>query len=255
MRSLKNLYLAGVQKEVTKYASVQPAVITEAAIAHLPAPVQRFFRHCGYIGRQQAAYAFIEWQDVYFRRSRHSKWMKMDCHQFNAVSAPARIVYMKARLAGLFPFEGRDKYQDGHGNMLIRLLKLFTVTDAKGPEMDASALVTVLSETFLVPSYALQPYLHWEAVDEYSAKASLQYNGMSVAGQFYFNGAGECTRFETKSRYRAVGKKYQQSKWVASLGDYAENNGLRAPATASAAWHDKDGVFEYFKGYLIHSPR
>jgi Family of unknown function (DUF6920) len=176
--------------------------------------------------------------------------MSLDCYQFNAVRVPARIVYMKSLLAGIFPFEGRDKYQNGHGNMLIRLLKLFTIANARGEEMDISALVTVLSETFLTPTYALQPYLEWVPVDEYSAKAQVHHDGNTAGGQFYFNNAGEFIRFETDDRYKTVGNKYEKCKWVVTVGDYIERNGVRFPTNASAAWHDKDWMFEYFKGRI-----
>jgi hypothetical protein len=153
-------------------------------------------------------------------------------------------------LAGVFPFEARDKYQNGHGNMLIRLLKLFTIANARGKEMDISALVTVLAETFLVPAYALQPYLEWTPVDDHSAKALLQYNGTTVEGQFYFNDTGEFTRFETNDRFKTTGKKYEKCKWLVTAGNYTEKNGTRFPADLSAAWHDKNGIFEYFKGSI-----
>ena len=83
---------------------------------------------------------------------------------------------MKNAIMGIFPFEGRDKYQDGHGNMLIKLLKAITVVDAKSKEMDQSALVTVLAESLIVPTYALRQYIKWTALDANSAGAEIEYN-------------------------------------------------------------------------------
>jgi hypothetical protein len=248
--NLREQYLYEVNAEIARCEIGRREVITENDIARLPLPVQRYFRVCGYIGKEKMAYAITKWKDVYFRMSPGKKWMSIDCYQFNAVQSPVRIVYMKSQLAGIFPFEGRDKYQNGHGNMLIKLLKLFTIANVRGREMDISALVTVLSETFLTPTYALQPYLEWTSVDEYSAKAQMQHNGTTVEGQFYFNDAGEFTRFETNDRYKTVGKKYEKCKWSVTVGNYVEKNGVRFPANASASWHDKNGTFEYFKGCI-----
>ena len=86
--------------------------------------------------------------------------MKLACKQVNATTAPARIVYMKATFVGLLPFEGRDKYQDGHGSMLIKLLKLFTVADAKGKEMDGSGLVTVQQKPYWYPAIFFKSTLY-----------------------------------------------------------------------------------------------
>jgi hypothetical protein len=77
------------------------------------------------------------------KRSQDADWMELSCQQFNSVAEPMRIALMKGRMAGVIPFEGRDKYQDGHGNMRIKVMKLLTLGESKGSYMDESALVTV----------------------------------------------------------------------------------------------------------------
>ncbi len=183
--------------------------------------------------------------------SSKNKWIRLDCYQFNSVPEPTRIVYMKSRIMGVFPFEGRDKYHDGHGNMLINLMKVFMVADAKGKEMDESALVTVLAETFLVPSYALQDYITWSAIDSNTAKATLKFNESEVTGVFHFNDQGEFIEFETNDRYYSErGTEYKKVKWSVVASNYIEKNGIKFPTTLSAIWHEKDGGFEYFKGKI-----
>jgi hypothetical protein len=54
-----------------------------------------------------------------------------------------------------YPFEGRDKYQDDHGNMLIKIGKLLTLQEAKGEAMDRSGLVTILAEAFVLPGISV----------------------------------------------------------------------------------------------------
>lgn len=49
---------------------------------------------------------------------------------------PMRAAYMRGRVVGVVPMEGRDIYQDGRGQILIRLARVFTVGDDTGPEMD-----------------------------------------------------------------------------------------------------------------------
>jgi hypothetical protein len=63
---------------------------------------------------------------------------------------------------GVIPFEGRDKFLDGKGNMIGRLAKIKTVFDVTGAEMDVSAAVTYLSESLIVPACALQKYRGWK---------------------------------------------------------------------------------------------
>jgi len=249
--SMKNLYLSEVQKELTKYSSSAPDIITESDIASLPELVREYFRHCGYVGKEKMINAEIEWKNVYMRMSPGKKWLKVNYIQFNSVPEPTRFAYIKSRIFGLFPFEGRDKYQDGHGNMLIKLMKIIKVADAKGKEMDESALVTILAEALLIPAYALQDYITWTAIDSDTAKAVMKYSGSEVSGRFYFNDKGEFIRFETDDRYYSEkGKEYRKVKWSGVAANYIEKNGVKFPSDFRAIWHTEEGDFEYFKGTI-----
>ncbi|AQS59190.1 DUF6544 family protein [Desulforamulus ferrireducens] len=248
---MKNLYLAEVKRELARQPISQGEVITEKDLAPLPEPVQRFFRHCGYLGQCRMNQAEIVWQEVKFKSSPRAKWMKLNCYQFNSVLPPTRIVYMKSNLLGLFPLEGRDKYQDGQGHMLIKLLKYIPIADARGREMDASCLVTLLAECFLLPAYALQDYIKWTAVDEYCAQAELTYRDTTVSGLFFFNPQGEFTRFVTEDRYYSEkGGTYKKMKWSAVADNYREINGLRLPTFFKGIWHTEKGDYEYFQGSI-----
>ena len=249
--SLRKLYLSEIGSEANKYSGSSTGIITEKDISSLPEPVQRYFRHCGYIGKEKMVNAKIEWKDVTLKRSTKNNWMNLDCYQYNFVPEPTRIAYMKSMIFGIVPFEARDKYQDGQGSMLSRLLKLFTVGNARGKEMDESALVTVLAETFLAPSYALQKYIKWSAIDSLTARATLSNNGTNVSGVFHFNNEGEFIRFETYDRYYAdADGTFKKIKWTAEVGNYIEKNGIKHPTILKASWNSGNGDFEYFKGKI-----
>ncbi|MEW6064785.1 hypothetical protein P378_20485 [Desulforamulus profundi] len=250
---MKDLYISEVRKELTKYSNCSNDIITENDIVPLPEPIQKYFRYCGYLGKEKMNNAEIEWEDVFYKNSPNKKWMSLKCYQFNSVPEPTRIAYMKSRIMGIFPFEGRDKYQNGHGNMLIKFLKLLKVVDAKGKEMDESALVTVLAEALVVPTYAFQHYIKWTAIDSNTAKAVIRYNESEVSGLFYFDDLGEFIRFETDDRYYSErGTEYKKVKWSAVAGNYIEKNRIRFPSYLKAIWHTDEGDFEYFKGNIAN---
>ena len=250
---LKKIYLSEVEREKLKSPAQVSEPITEKDIAHLPEPVQKYFRVCGYIGKAKMLWTYLDWKNTGIRLGLAKKWINMECRQFNSVTEPSRIVYMKSNLFGIFPFEGRDKFQDGHGNMFIKLLKVFTVADAKGVEMDKSALVTVLAEALIVPTYALQKYITWQPVDEKTARASLSFDGCTVSGIFHFNNAGEFIRFETNDRfYSEKGNEYQNIKWSIKADNYIESGGVKFPSDLKAIWNFDDGDYEYFKGAITN---
>ncbi|WP_051533957.1 DUF6544 family protein [Desulfitibacter alkalitolerans] len=248
---MKELYLSEVRRELAKYSSYPNEVITEDDISLLPEPVQKYFRYCRHIGQEKMVNAKVEWKDVFLKMAPDKKWMDLKCYQFNSVPEPTRIAYMRNRLFGILPFEGMDKYQVGYGNMRIKLLKIFQVADAKGKEMDASALVTVLAESLLVPTYALQPYINWTAIDSNTAKAVIKYNQCEVSGFFFFNDRGEYIRFETNDRYFSEkGSEYKRVKWSGVVENYREKNGMKFPSHFKAVWHLDEGDYEYFKGTI-----
>lgn len=249
--SLEKLYLSEIKAELAKHPASLRDTITEKDIAFLPEPVQRYFKYCGYLGKEKMINARIEWKHFALRLDPKKDWMEAECAQFNSVPEPTRIVYMESNIWGLFPFEGRDKFQDGCGNMFIKLVKMFTIADAKGNEMDTSGLVTVLAEALIVPSYALQSYITWTPIDSMAAKATIRFRGTEVSGVFYFNEVGENIRFETSDRYQSQkdGTNKRMTWWVVP-GNYQEKRGIRFPSSISALWKAEGGDHEYVRGTI-----
>jgi len=173
----------------------------------------------------------------------------MDYTQYNFVDKPARAAYIDSSIYGV-PFEGVDIYSDGIGEMKGVVAKTITLFDQKGTDMNQSSLVNCLAESLMMPSIALQDYIKWEEVDDYHAKATITYYGISVSGIFTFNESGEMMYFETNDRYIVeTNGDSKLVKWTASCENYKDNNGILQPASLKAAWNYPNGEeFVYFKG-------
>ncbi len=224
-------------------------LITEASIAHLPEPVKRYFRHCGFVGAPISNHAEIIWEQSHIRMKPEQKWMHLKTYQHNFVETPVRLAYMRANMFGLIPFEGRDKYHNGHGHMFGTLGRMIKVFDAKDVETAKGAAIVVLAEVLLVPSYAIQPYIHWEAVDEFTAKARLVHQGMDVGGTFHFNQQGEYIRFITDERPFALPKGgYETQPYTIEIRSYQQQGDFRIANEVAAIWNLPEGDFEYWKG-------
>jgi len=249
---MKSLYEKERQDALQEHAHlITPDLITEEDMARLPEPVQRFFRRGGYVGRERMTNAQVVWAHSEIRMAPDRDWMRLETHQFNSVPEPFRIAYMKARIAGIIPFEGRDLYRDGRGHMLGKILNLFKVVDAQDPEIAQSALVTVFAEAFLVPSYALQSYITWEEWGEGWARARIRHKGLEAVGTFFFNEADEMVRFETGDRYysRPEGG-YEKVRFSAFVDGYQDQEGLRIPRGVRAVWHLEGEDYEYWRGSI-----
>lgn len=246
---MSDLYEREARAELAKPALPTGGILADSAIARLPGPVRRYFHFAGYVGRPSPRNARITWGGFRLKRARGASWMPLSCRQVNSVAEPMRIAFMSGRLFQIIPFEGRDKFQDGHGHMLVKAAGFIEVVDERSRKLDESGLVTVLAEALLVPSYALQPYLRWEELDSARARATLTWEGMTAGGIFHFAPTGEGTRFDTEVRWQQ-GADSLPVAWSAHFSDYAERDGIRFPRGVSAVWHERGGDFEYVQGRI-----
>lgn len=226
----------------------ESSIFTEDDIAHLPLPVQKYFRYCGYIGTPKMNYMKAIYKDVDFLFGRGKPTIKIDYTQYNLANEPIRIAYIDSSMYGI-PFEGLDSYNDGKGSMKGVLAKLFTLFNQTGKTMDKASLVTCLSECLIIPNAALQDYIVWEEMDDLHAKASISCYGITAGGIFTFIENGEMLSFTTDDRMAtAIDGTSEKVKWSAVCSEYVEANGIRRPTVLQAVWHYDDGDLVYFDG-------
>jgi uncharacterized protein DUF6544 len=251
MSTLHTQYLDDIDAERNKLLNLGHTFFTEGDIIALPAPVQRYFRACGYIGSPKRMFGQVRWSGVELRLSPSARWRKIHCYEFLAAPEPLRISHLKTHIARMIPFEAIDRYQNGHGNMTVKLAAMLTLQDAKGSEMDQSALVTFLSECLLLPACALQPYIRWSPVKPNCAAATIHFNNTEARGRFYFNDRGEFIRFETGDRWQAGNHdRFTRCRWMVIASHYTDTGRIWRPQFTSAYWISKNEPWEYFKGRI-----
>jgi hypothetical protein len=248
--SMRALYRTEVRTERLAHPPDAQQLLTEDHLTALPDPVRRYLRSRGWVGQPLPMNAEIEWRESAIRLGVDRPWMKLRTYQFNSVPEPMRAAYMRGRVLGVVPMEGRDIYQSGRGQMLIRLGRVFTVGDETGPEMDQSALVTILAEVLLAPGYVIQPYITWSSSDDRSAAATIRHGPVEASGVFHFNEAGDFVRFESEDRYQSTGEDARKVRWSVDVLGHQDQGGLRIVDGLRATWHEDQGDFEYFRGRI-----
>ncbi|WP_295711456.1 DUF6544 family protein [Mucilaginibacter sp.] len=247
--SLKKIFATEVKAETDQYylSGVSRPL---RDITDLPEVLQQCLSASGYTGKENLICCSVSWKEAFLKTANQQNWAPLVCKQVNFLPVPARIVYMRSKLMGVVPFGARDKYQNGKGSMLIKLMNIFTLSDTKGKEMDVAELVTILAETMLIPAYALQPYISWRELDHYTLEGIIHDRGVSASGIFYFNKHNEFLRFETSDRYYTDHGTFKKYKWIAYAGGYMERNGIRFPSEFRAVWKMPHEDYCYFKGKI-----
>lgn len=173
-------------------------IFTEQLIQHLPEPLKKYLRICGYINEPIMYNADVVWEESFIKLKPDKDWARLETRQYNSVQPLSRIAYMKFLS---MPVSGRDIYRNGIGEIKGKLFNLFPIISGKGKEVSQSSLITIFCEFLFSPGYILQDYVKWESVDAKTLRATLRDKDFIVSGIFHFDNEGLFLRLETEDRY------------------------------------------------------
>ncbi len=245
-QSLMNRQVEAEVQQLYKNIDIQHnEVITEEDLAILPAPVQEWLKSSGVVGKEKIQAVWLK-QKGQMRTEPQAAWMPFTAEQYFNFAEPGFIWYVKVQAAPLIHMAGRDKYDEGRGNMLIKLMSVFKIADAAGGEIDQGAVVRYLAEIMWQPMAALRDYIQWEEVNEQSARATMNYQGVTVSGVFEFDQWGNVVSFSAP-RYREQGGQYFMDNWHVEVYEHKDFDGIRIPSKGEAIWKLSDGDFKWFQ--------
>lgn len=239
----------GKKEEIVELLSKQteskPKTIHKEDIKRLPESVQRYFKYSRVIGTKPIKAVSLK-QKGLFRMKEGQKMMPMTAEQYYTTNPPSFLWYGQITPLPMFSIKARDRFIDGKGSMLIKLLGLFKVGDSSGVEMDQAALTRYLSETSWFPTALLNEHVSWAPVDANSAKATIEYAGIKSSGVFHFDNEGQLKNF-TAERYQSEGDKMVLRPWSTPIRAYKEINGFNIPYRGDAVWHNDNREFTYIE--------
>ncbi|NLO20995.1 MAG: hypothetical protein GX119_03210 [Syntrophomonadaceae bacterium] len=220
-------------------------VIKEEDLQVLPPVLQKWLRSSGVVGKERVQKAKIK-QKGQLRISPEAAWKPFSAEQYVNYAEPAFIWQAKIKMAPFVLTYGLDKYLDGQGNMTIKLMSVFTLTNASGSEINQGSLLRYLAEIMWQPSAALRDYIQWEEIDEGSARAVISYRGVTTGGVFGFDQEGRPVSF-TAFRYRENQGRYTLDEWHVQVSDYKEFQNISLPARGKISWMLPEGEFQWMQ--------
>jgi len=238
-----------VEKEVASLFTEtvgNPLIVKPEMIMALPPVVQKWVLRSGVVGKEWMHTGRLK-QKGAMQTKPDSRWMTFEAVQYFTLDEPGFNWQTKMQVAPGFYLTGRDKYENGQGEMLIKLLSLKEVVHDGGTEkMNQGTLLRYLGEMCWFPTAALQPYIEWESIDSFSARATMTYGGSKAAGVFFFNEAGDVTAFEAM-RYGDFSGKMSLEKWRIETRAYRVFRSIRVPSKLEVKWKLKTGDFTWLK--------
>lgn len=222
------------------------AILSEEMLVGLPEIVQRWLINNGSIGKALVYNVYLK-QELQMRMKPEQKqWMNAQAHQYFTLEPPAFNWSVDLQMSPFLPVVGRDKFENGEGEMTIKLFSLLPIVNTKVEnKINQASLQRYLAEMVWFPSFAVSPYLTWERVDKNSVKATMEYKGTKGSGVFYFDERGEFKKF--------VAMRYKDSKdsipteWTVSAIKTEKRNGIRIPVSSKAEWKLERGNWTWLK--------
>jgi len=218
--------------------------ITEEDLEDLPEPVSRWLKFSQIVGKEKIKTVGLK-QTGSMRTKPGQSGMDTKAEQYFNTVEPSFVWKARVNMMPMIYFAGEDKYYNGKGKMLIKVLSIFPVVDAVGKEMDQGTLTRYLGEIVWFPTAALSEYIEWEEIDANTAKATMSYKGTSAYAVFNFAESGKVVSFECE-RYYNSDEGYRLENYYAPVWNYQEFSGIKIPTQAKAIWRLESGDFEYY---------
>jgi Family of unknown function (DUF6544) len=226
-------------------------VVTEADVARLPDPVQRYLRVTRAVGQPRVQNYRLRFRGR-IRSTPDSRWMPFEAEQQSFADEPTRLFLMRARMFGV-PVEAFHRSVGGHATMQVTIAGAFPLEDARGAEMDRAETVTLFNDMcLLAPGALIDPGIAWEAVDATTARARFTHGGQTIAAILLFDGAGQLVNFVSDDRLRSEAKgTFTPRRFSTPVRDYRDFGRVRIVSFGEARWLLPEGEFTYGEFNLV----
>lgn len=236
LRNIDQLF----EKQATHLLEQSPKQLgktfTHRNLAHLPEPVQNYFKHVLKEGLPYISYVRLKHSGK-FKTSLDGRWLDIMGEEYFTTVHPGLV--WKGRTKWFTAF---DIFVSGKGKLNVYFLSIFRIVNGHGLKYSQAELLRWLGESVWFPTNLLPTeFLQWSAIDSHSAKLTYTSNKFIVYYIVSFNDIGEITQLETK---RYMGDKNLET-WIGKVSDYKSFHGVLIPTKIEAIWRMPDRDFPY----------
>jgi hypothetical protein len=219
----------------------QNIFVSEDKVKELPQSVQRWLQQSSIIGKTHSNIIHV-FQKGNMRLKPTAAWIPFQSEEYFTVNPPSFVWRADIEASAFITIGGRDKYQGGTGNMVIKPLYLFTMVNSKGNEINQGTLLRYLGEMAWFPQAAISDYLYWKEIDSLHAHVTMKYKGVTASGVFTFNDEGLVSGFEAQ-RYGDFHGEYRMETWSVATKSFKCFDGKKIGNLSEVSWKLKEGDF------------
>ena len=218
----------------------------------LPAPVQRYFRAALTDGQRMIAAVSIQHAGTFNMSETGEDWKPFTSNQRVITRRPGFDWEARIAMAPGLDALVHDSYIGGEGILHASLFGLFSIVNMRGtPEVAQGELMRFLAESAWYPTALLPGQgARWEAVDDSSARVTIEDGGLSLTMLFRFGTDGLITSALAEDRMRTVGTSAVPTEWEGRWSNYERRDGMMVPIVGEVAWILPEGRKPYWRGSI-----
>jgi hypothetical protein len=234
------------KKLLAEQITLPGEIITKQDIAHLPNVVQNWLKSTGILDKSSIFSAYLEQELLMLMKPGQKKWMEAKASQVFTVEPPAFNWSVNLKMNAFTKVLGRDKFENGEAEMIIKLFSIMPIVNIKkNKKVNQAALQRYLAEIIWFPSAAVSPYIQWEAIDDHSAKATMNCGETSGSGFFYFDDDGNFKKYAAM-RYKDADDSHP-TEWTVAVIRSQTLNGIKIPVEAKVSWKLSEGDWTWLQ--------
>src|SRR5829696_1090637 len=234
-------------------APVRPQTVDFHELKGLPAPVMRYFHTVLKDGQPMVSAVRVRHTGTFnMGEGSEDNWKPFTSDQVVVTQRPGFDWNGRVAMMPGLPVRVHDSYAAGEGILHASMLGLFTVVDMRGTgDVAEGELMRFFAEAAWYP-IALLPSqgVRWEAVDDYSAYATLDEGDLSLTMLFTFNEEGFIETVSAEERGRAVDGEVVPTPWQGRFWNYEERGGMVVPLDGEVAWLLPEDEKPYWRGHI-----
>lgn len=244
--SFKNKVEAERKAQLENSHLTNKEIVEKSALYDLPPIVQKWLINSGVVGKPFTSNVHLVQELQLKMKPEQSEWYNAKAEQYFTVQPPAFNWSLTTRMNSVLKVVGRDKFQNGKGEMTIKIFSLIPVVQAENDrKVDKATLQRYLAEIVWFPSGSLSSYIKWESLNDYSAKATMEFKGTKGSGVFHFDADGRFQKF-VAMRYKETNDT-EPSEWTVIATKTEKRNGIKIPVECEASWKQNSEKWTWLK--------
>jgi len=231
---------------------VRPQTVDFRELDGLPDPVERYFRAVLEEGQPMVSGVRVRHTGTFNMGETEDRWKPFTSDQVVVAQRPGFDWNGRVAMAPGLPVLVHDAYVAGEGVLHASLLGLVPVVDMRGTgEVAKGELMRFFAEAAWYPTALLPSQgVRWEAVDDRSARATLEEGDVTLTMLFTFDEEGLIDTVSAEERGRAVGGEVVPTPWRGRHWNYEERGGMLVPISGEVAWLPPEGGKPYWRGHI-----